>query len=99
MTRSALCTLLTALLPLHAEISGADVTAGVEHSGPTGGSAGHGCQVHSARPAECLSAVISRIQKSHCIAACAINCVAWLFGPTNKSIFLDWRDWWVFTLC
>ncbi len=87
MTRSVSCTLLKGLLPLHAETSGADLTAGLECTRSTGGSAGHGCQVHSAQPAECLQALISRVQNSHCIAAFAVNRVAWLFGPTNKKYF------------
>jgi hypothetical protein len=56
-----MCTFMKGLLPLHARICGADVTAGLECSGPTGGSAGHGCQVHSAQPAWCMQAVISRV--------------------------------------
>ena len=86
MTRSALCTLPKGLPPLHAETSGADVTAGLECTRSTGRGAGHGCQVHSAQPAERLQAVISRVHNAHCMAAFAVDRVAWLFGPTKQKI-------------
>ena len=68
------------------------MTAGLECSGPTGGSAGHGSQVHSAQPAWCLQAMISRLRNHICIAAFAVSHFACVFDSNSKkSLALNGR--------